>query len=113
MEFILNFFKNLIHSLPSSLSSYNHISHDLGLERRNTDLPITSTFNSSNLNVIFRRVLKDSLEGVIKCFRGIKDIYAITIFKNLKEKTLTLTYLNLLDLGDLNLKKFINQVSLF
>ena len=72
MEFILNFFKNLIHSIPSSLSSYNHISHDLGLERRNTDLPITSTFNSSNLNVNFQTSFKRFIGGCDQVFSGYK-----------------------------------------
>ena len=61
MNLILKHFQIIIHSLDTSLSFYEHISNDLGLEKINIEIPFGTTFISTNLIINRKPVVNKCL----------------------------------------------------
>ena len=72
MNLILKHFQIVIHALYDSLSFFEHISKDLGLERINNGRPFGNSFISSNLNNNRQPVVNSCLGGCGRGFQGYK-----------------------------------------
>ena len=63
MNFILRHFQMVIHTIDSSLGFFEHISKDLGLEKKNTGLRFGNSFILSNLNINRQPIINSCLGG--------------------------------------------------
>ena len=72
MNLLLKHFQIIIHSLDTSLSFYEHISNDLGLEKINIVIPFGTTFISTNLNINHKPVVNKYLGNCGQKYIGYK-----------------------------------------
>ena len=63
MNLILKHFQIIIHSLDDTLSFYEHISKDFGLEKIKTNMPFGTTFISTNLNINREPLVNNCIGG--------------------------------------------------
>ena len=102
----------MIHTLDTSLGSFEHISKDLGLEKINIGLPFGSSFISSNWNANRQSLVNSCLGGFGLKFSGYKRY---TCPKCSMRFVIENTDKDLIELNEslrLKLKKSINQLLL-
>ena len=97
MHLTLKHFQMVKHTLGDSLSFFEHINKDLGLERISTGMPFGNSFISSNLNNNRQLVVNSCLGGCGRGFQGCKR-YACP--KCSKKFVILNTHKKLIELND-------------